>query len=105
MEATRADYTATFRELSELILPHFASGRFSKTVWATPRLLLHPRWIHWVTLYAARVRSNHPVASYAEGLRMQVMLTANPCYVLRNWMAEGAIQQAVNEVYMSLIRG
>lgn len=94
MEATRADYTATFRELSELILPHLASGSLSKTVWATPRLLLHPRWVHWVTLYVARVGSNHPVTSYAEGLRMQVMQTANPCYVLRNWMAEGAIQQA-----------
>ena len=94
MEATRADYTATFRELSELIVPYVVSGSLPKTAWATPRLLLHPRWGHWATLYAARVGSNYPVASYAEGLRMRVMQSVNPCYVLRNWMAEGAIQQA-----------
>ena len=94
MQATKADYTITFRELSETILHNLVRGNLPETAWATSKLCLHPKWSIWVTLYAARVRDSHPVVSYAEGLRMQEMQAANPCYVLRNWMAERAIQLA-----------
>lgn len=94
MQATKADYTITFRELSETILPNLVRGNLPETAWATSKLYLHPKWSVWVTLYAARMRDSYPVVSYAEGLRMQGMQAANPCYVLRNWMAERAIQLA-----------
>ena len=94
MQATKADYTITFRELSETILHNLVWGNLPETAWATLKLCLHPKWSIWVTLYAARVRDSYPVVSYAEGLRMQGMQAANPCYVLRNWMAERAIQLA-----------
>ena len=94
MQVTKADYTITFRELSETILHNLVQGNLPETAWATSKLRLHPKWSIWVTLYAARVRDSYPVVSYAEGLRMQGMQAANPCYVLRNWMAERAIQLA-----------
>lgn len=94
MQATKADYTITFRELSETILHNLVWGNLPETAWATSKLRLHPKWSIWMTLYAARVRDSYPVVSYAEGLRMQGMQAANPCYVLRNWMAERAIQLA-----------
>lgn len=94
MQDTKADYTRTFRELSEIILPNLVQGNLPETAWATSKLYLHSKWSNWVTLYAARVGDSHPVVSYAEGLRMQGMQATNPCYVLRNWMAERAIQLA-----------
>ena len=103
MEATQADYTMTFRELSEVSVSELQLGTLPTSYWALPKLCQHPQWPKWLMLYASRVYSNHLVPSYSEGIRMQKMQSANPRYILRNHMAETAIQLAergdFSEVY------
>ena len=94
MQATRADYTMTFREMTEISVSELKVGALPTSYWALPKLSRHPQWPKWVILYASRVYSNHPVPSYSEGIRMQKMKSANPRYILRNYMAETAIQLA-----------
>ena len=94
MQAAQADYTMTFRELSEVSVSELQCDTLPASYWALPTLCQHPQWPQWLMLYASRVYSNHLATSYSEGIRMQKMQSANPRYILRNHMAETAIQLA-----------
>lgn len=103
MQATQADYTMTLRELSEISMPGLLSGVPPQNYyWTLPRLQQYPEWKQWVKRYAARAETGHPAVSYREGLRMQRMQAANPRYILRNYMAERAIQLAEQGDYSEI---
>ena len=99
MENQKADFTMTFRELSETTMVELVTDNLPGHYWALPRLLAHNAWRSWLLHYhslSARLAASKLefVASYTEGLRREQMQKRNPRYVLRNWMAEEAIRGA-----------
>ena len=100
MDDRKADFTMTFRELSEITMMELVTDTLSGHYWTLPRLLAHRAWKAWLLLYhsltvsLATSSNNELVASYTEGLRQERMQKCNPRYVLRNWMAEEAIRNA-----------
>ncbi|XP_078519559.1 protein nucleotidyltransferase YdiU-like isoform X2 [Lissotriton helveticus] len=93
MEDTKADFTMTFRELSEITQAQLEDLSISKEFWALQDLVEHKLFPQWVTMYLLRLKS-HPSDSDVE--RRGRMLKTNPRYVLRNWMAESAVRKAEN---------
>ena len=99
MEDKGADFTMTFRELSEITMAKLVTDTLPGHYWALPRLLAHSAWkdwlLHYLSLTASLATSKQAVliASYAEGMRQERMQRRNPRYVLRNWMAEEAIRR------------
>ena len=84
MHCSRADFTRSFR---------MHSGLESATD-AAPRLRDYVGDLEafdaWLGDYRARLRREHS----DDAQRRQNMNAVNPKYVLRNWMAQGAIEQA-----------
>ena len=109
MEDRDADFTMTFRELSETTLADLVTDTLPGHTWALPGLLAHRAWRGWLRLYRsltlahAKHSGMDPIASYYEGERMERMQAANPRYVLRNWMAEEAIRKAEDEGDFSVV--
>ena len=91
MEDTKADFTMTFRELSELTLDQIElSIKQEKNIqgsWAVIELINHEWFAKWVKVYRIKLKD----MSLSEGERQAVMLATNPRYVLRNWIAQLAI--------------
>lgn len=98
MEDKGADFTMTFRELSEITMAKLVTDTLPGHYWALPRLLAHGAWRGWLLLYhsltasLATSKQSVFIASYSEGTRQERMQMQNPRYVLRNWMAEEAIR-------------
>jgi len=92
MSFTRADFTMSFRELSELAIHDVISDRLPKESWALRKLQSHPNWKDWLARYAERLQLNGDLDSDTK--RKQRMQEVNPRYVLRNWMAQSAIHNA-----------
>lgn len=102
MADQKADFTMTFRELSETtVVELMVTDKFPGHYWALPRLLAHSAWRGWLLHYqslsvslATEGSSTERIASYTEGMRQERMQAINPRYILRNWMAENAIRRA-----------
>ncbi|KAJ7337801.1 hypothetical protein OS493_007958 [Desmophyllum pertusum] len=92
MSVTRADFTMSFRELSEMSLHDIVSKRLPSGSLALKKLQIHKNWEDWVARYADRIQLNGDVD--IEKARKRRMQEVNPRYVLRNWMAQSAIQKA-----------
>lgn len=56
MSVTHADFTMTFRELSEIPLHDVISDRLPSESWALQKLKSHPNWKDWLARYAERLR-------------------------------------------------
>ncbi|KAK3707431.1 hypothetical protein QZH41_011901 [Actinostola sp. cb2023] len=88
MESSHADFTMTFRQLGDLSRYDMKNGTLPEEAWALKKLAKHKNWFDWLQRYHERLdrllwqRRN---TNY-EGL--------NPRYVLRNWMAQSAIDKA-----------
>uniref|UniRef100_A0A672NN14 Selenoprotein O n=1 Tax=Sinocyclocheilus grahami TaxID=75366 RepID=A0A672NN14_SINGR len=91
MEDTGADFTMTFRQLSEVTLSQLQTGSFPPSMWALSDLLSHEYFRDWVQLYLKRLSR---MKSDSDAARQDRMQGVNPRYVLRNWMAESAIRKA-----------
>ncbi|XP_032871855.1 protein adenylyltransferase SelO-like isoform X1 [Amblyraja radiata] len=91
MEDTRADFTMTFRQLSEIYKQDLEVKNISKEYWALQDLAKHKKFSHWINLYLLRLKSNTIESDDARRIRMQ---SVNPRYIFRNWMAESAIKKA-----------
>ncbi|XP_066574098.1 protein adenylyltransferase SelO [Amia ocellicauda] len=91
MEDTRADFTMTFRSLSEISTQQLQGLNISKEFWALQDLVSHEGFSEWLTLYLLRLKGNgHDL----DEERQRRMRRVNPRYILRNWMAESAIRKA-----------
>jgi len=93
MSDQKADFTATFRQLSDISL-HALLKLKSKGAehlpWALQQIVHHPNFSSWLTQYVVHLRK----AGISDSQRRLVMERANPHYVLRNWMAQEAINRA-----------
>ncbi|XP_048150359.1 protein adenylyltransferase SelO-like isoform X1 [Corvus hawaiiensis] len=91
MEDTKADFTMTFRELSEITADQLKELSIPEEFWALQDLGKHKLFSEWVTMYLLRLNSNK---GDSDTKRRTRMTTVNPRYILRNWMAESAVQKA-----------
>ncbi|XP_050954206.1 protein adenylyltransferase SelO [Labeo rohita] len=91
MEDTGADFTMTFRQLSEVSLSQLQTGSIPLSVWALSDLSSHEYFRDWVQLYLQRLSR---MKNDSDAARQHRMRGVNPRYVLRNWMAESAIRKA-----------
>ncbi|XP_048467632.1 protein adenylyltransferase SelO-like isoform X2 [Rhincodon typus] len=87
MEDTRADFTMTFRQLSEITQQQLAANSISEEYWAIQDLARHKKFSYWINLYLSRLNRNKLDSDEARKIRME---NVNPRYILRNWMAESA---------------
>ena len=87
LQANHADFTLFFRRLGELKLDDPASD-------APLRDLFIDRaaFDAWAASYRTRLRSEHSV----DAVRRDAMARVNPKYILRNYLAQTAIEQAQN---------
>ncbi|RMX49440.1 hypothetical protein pdam_00013344 [Pocillopora damicornis] len=92
MSSTHADFTMAFRELSEVSLHDVNSNRLPRETWALKQLQTHKNWGDWLAHYVDRSRLYSD--TNVDKARRKQMQEVNPRYVLRNWMAESAIQKA-----------
>lgn len=93
LEETRADFIMTLRELSET--PLAMLQRPESKLWALKTLSEHNEYSSFIDNYQAKIKES----GISDGDRMEKMCTLNPCYVLRNWMAQQAINKADKEDY------
>ncbi|XP_072432093.1 protein adenylyltransferase SelO-like isoform X4 [Chiloscyllium punctatum] len=100
MEDTRADFTMTFRQLSEITQQQLVANSISEEYWAIQDLARHKKFSYWIKLYLSRLNRNKLDTDEARKTRMEnlnVIISfkgVNPRYILRNWMAESAIKKS-----------
>ncbi|XP_036200353.1 protein adenylyltransferase SelO-like isoform X4 [Myotis myotis] len=101
MENTEADFTMTFRQLSEITQSQLQELNIPQQFWALKMISKHELFPAWVSQYLLRLNSNTNNSDFE---RRKRMMTINPRYVLKNWMAESAVQKAerndFSEVYL-----
>jgi len=93
MSDQKADFTATFWQLSDISLRALLKVKSKNTKrlpWALQQLDQHDRFSSWLVRYAQRLK----LAGVSDSERRSVIQRANPHYVLRNWMAQQAIDRA-----------
>jgi len=90
MEKIKADYTQTFRDLSELSLEDIVAHRIPDSAWGLTACFKSKQIKEFITLYAERLRSE----GRPEDERLTEMQAINPRYILRNWIAQRAIEMA-----------
>ncbi|XP_029102077.1 uncharacterized protein LOC108927644 [Scleropages formosus] len=91
MEDTHADFTMTFRQLSELSDHQVQARTIPPEAWAIRDLAMHELFSTWVDMYVRRLQKQQ---NDSDDDRRRRMRSVNPRYVLRNWMAESAIKKA-----------
>ncbi|NXF38164.1 SELO protein, partial [Nyctibius bracteatus] len=91
MEDTKADFTMTFRQLSEITENQLKELHISEEFWALQNLGKHKLFSEWVTMYLLRLKRNKGDSDTKRRTRMTAV---NPRYILRNWMAESAVRKA-----------
>uniref|UniRef100_G3WEG1 Selenoprotein O n=1 Tax=Sarcophilus harrisii TaxID=9305 RepID=G3WEG1_SARHA len=91
MEETKADFTMTFRELSEITQDQLKNLSIPQEFWALKILSKQELFTDWVSMYLLRLKSN---VNDSDSRRRKRMTSVNPRYVLKNWMAESAVRKA-----------
>ncbi|XP_038611787.1 protein adenylyltransferase SelO-like isoform X2 [Tachyglossus aculeatus] len=91
MEETKADFTMTFRQLSEITQEQLQELNIPQEFWALKDISEHKLFPDWVTMYLLRLQSN---LDDSDAERRKRMTSVNPRYVLKNWMAESAVRKA-----------
>nr|XP_021542818.1 uncharacterized protein LOC110577726 [Neomonachus schauinslandi] len=91
MEKTEADFTMTFRQLSEITQSQLEELNIPQQFWALKMISEHKLFPAWVSQYLLRLKSN---TNDSDSERRKRMTTVNPRYVLKNWMAESAVRKA-----------
>ena len=101
MEDTKADFTMTFRELSEIdvkVLVLFAKhGKYPDRFWTLNKLADHEWYKDWCQIYVKRLPTNK-----SDKYRRKRMQRVNPKYILRNWIAQQAIEKTEKNDFSEL---
>jgi len=90
METVKADFTQTFRDLSELSLEDLDELKIPESAWGLTTCLKSKRIKEFIQMYVKRIRGE----GLSDEIRMENMQAANPRYILRNWIAQAAIERA-----------
>lgn len=98
MSQAKADFTMTFRELSEIGIAELKSGRIRDKFWALNTVASHEWFSGWVRLYIKRLERE----DQADVRRQEIMQRTNPRYILRNWIAQLAVEEAEENDYSAL---
>ncbi|XP_049839326.1 protein adenylyltransferase SelO-like isoform X1 [Schistocerca gregaria] len=96
MEETGADFTMTFRQFGEIELADMTDPTKLANLWSLQRLSSHNAYERFVELYKRRVSLDYGLT---EDMRRDTIMRTNPRYVLRNWMAQAAIEKAEQDDY------
>ena len=85
------DMTLAFRALASIDIDAPQAATLEEAFYSpTAREQVKPTLADWLQRYAARVQA----AGQSPQQRREAMQTANPKYVLRNWLAQQAIDRA-----------
>ena len=93
LQKSKADYTIFFRELSYAADSKSSDDAFLKILpsfYADISGEEKAAWIRWIDTYLKRIE----LETMPRELRLQLQLSANPKYVLRNWMSVLAYEHA-----------
>ena len=90
MAEISSDFTMTWQNLSNVSLDAVEHGitKNNDELWALVNLSSHSLFSNWISLYKTRLKH----AGISEEMRRSIMQSANPRYVLRNWIAEKVIE-------------
>lgn len=103
MESSNVDMTIFFRNLSQFNknatlyynyhdLAFIADAFYTTEIVKTEKL---EQWLQWLEMYQSRLKKE----SFSDSERKQKMNVTNPKYILRNYMAQRAIDAAEKEDY------
>jgi len=95
MEVIKADFTQTFRDLSELSLDDLESIKIPESAWGLTKCLKSTKIKDFLKAYALRMKE----LNVDDSDRIESMQATNPRYILRNWIAQEAIQRAEESDY------
>merc|ERR1711915_588434 len=95
MEIVKADFTQTFRDLSETSLDNLESIKISETAWGLKQLIKSAKAKEVLVKYTERIKREN----VDDMDRLERMQKANPRYILRNWIVQRAIEMAEMEDY------
>jgi uncharacterized protein YdiU (UPF0061 family) len=104
MQSAEVDMTIFFRALSEVDVSNIDPSKPTLAPFAdafydeSKRTEAAPRFVEWLNRYAARVRED----AWPANERRARMLAANPRYVLRNYLAQQAIDRAEQGDYAGI---
>jgi len=90
MEVTKADFTQTFRDLGELSIDDLERNKIPESAWGLTTCLKSTKIKDFLKSYTERIKE----LKLEDEKRMENMQAANPRYILRNWIAQEAIQRA-----------
>ena len=90
MESIDADYTQTFRDLSELSLEDLKTGSIPESAWGLYQCSKNKELPDWLQEYVERVERDEN----NDEERLELMQKTNPRYILRNWIAQKALEMA-----------
>ena len=90
MELKSADFTQAFRDLSELSLADLREGKVPESAWGLKRMKGTKEFDKFLEMYTARLDKE----GTSDEERMILMQKSNPRYILRNWLAQRAIEMA-----------
>merc|ERR1711879_291307 len=98
MESVEADFTQTFRDLSEISLEDLRTASIPVTAWGLSQCNKNSELRGWLGEYYERLerdrRYSEVKAEDGDRRRMERMQAVNPRYILRNWIAQRAIEMA-----------
>lgn len=99
MKADRMDWTNTWRSLSKITsdmdAEHVVERVFTHgNIFSGRKKPNLENWILWLTAYIARIRLNESKGVLSAEDRVKMMTSVNPAYILRNYMAQVAIEKA-----------
>ncbi|XP_033748602.1 protein adenylyltransferase SelO-like [Pecten maximus] len=102
MEETKADFTMTFRQLSEISVSDIGEMLVlpGDQAWALKKLATHDWFAAWVKMYKKVLMDQN----VSETNRQRIMKLTNPRYVLRNWMAQKAITKAERDDFSEIAK-
>ncbi|XP_042862115.1 protein adenylyltransferase SelO, mitochondrial-like isoform X2 [Penaeus japonicus] len=98
MEDTKADLTMTFWEFGNLSVEEIESKKVPKNFWSLPKILKHNKFDSFLSQYKLRLHEDNS----NEETRQSIMASANPRYVLRNWIAQQVIEKVEQGNYSEL---